>query len=79
MNGRKGGEGGLPVEYEYDTINKIELYDLSKDISETKNVADQYPGIVLKIQSLGDKMRNELGDKLTDKVGTGTRLAGEIK
>ncbi len=79
LNGRNGGENGFPVSYDYNTINNIELYDLSTDISETVDVAAEHPEIVEKIQSLGDEIRNELGDKLTDKVGRGTRLIGEVK
>ena len=79
LNGRKGGENGLPVDYEYNTINDIELYNLSNDISETTNVAAENPEIVAKIQSLGDKIRAELGDALTDKTGSGTRAIGKIE
>jgi len=78
LNGRKGGKNGIPVKYEYNTIDKIELYDLSKDISETTDVATEYPEIVKKIQSLGNKIRTKLGDKLTNKVGTETRSVGKI-
>ena len=77
LNGRKGGKEGLPVDYEYNTINQIELYDLSKDISETKDVADENPYVVAKIKSLGNSIRTELGDSLTDKVGVGSRAVGE--
>ena len=56
LNGRKGGENGLPVEYEYNTMNTIELYDLSKDISETKDVASEHPDIVAEILSIGDNI-----------------------
>lgn len=79
LNGRKGGENGLPVDYEHNTIDKIELYDLSKDISETTDVATENPEIVKKIQSLGNKIRAELGDNLTGKIGSGTRSIGEAK
>ncbi len=78
LNGRKGGENGLPVKYEYNTMDQIELYDLSKDLSETKNVADENPEVVKQIQLLADNIRTELGDKLTDKVGTGNRAIGKI-
>lgn len=79
LNGRKGGEDGLPVDYEYNAIESIELYDLSEDVSETKNVAAEYPEVVQKISSLGDEIREELGDSLTDQEGEGTRLAGIIE
>lgn len=79
LNGRKGGENGLPVEYEYNTMDQIELYDLSKDISETTNVAAENPEVVAKIQSLGNKIRFELGDTLKDQVGKETRSIGKIE
>ena len=50
-----------------------------RDISETIDVAAKHPDIVAEILSLGDNIRTELGDTLLDKVGTGTRLAGEIE
>jgi arylsulfatase A-like enzyme len=79
LNGRKGGENGLPIKYDYNTIDQIELYDLSKDISETTDVAADNPEVVTKIQELGDKMRMELGDKLTESVGNGSRPIGKIE
>lgn len=79
LNGRPGGKNGIPVHYEYNTINQIELYDLSKDISETMNVAAANPEIISKIKSLADDMRLELGDKLYDQVGQGNRPIGKIE
>ena len=79
LNGREGGKNGFPVNYEQKTIDHIELYDLSKDISETINVADENPEVVAKIESLGNKMRAELGDALTNKTGEGTRSIGKIE
>lgn len=79
LNGKEGGRNGQPVDYEYNTIDGIELYDLSKDISETQNVAVENPEIVAKIKSLGTKIRAELGDALTDQVGTGSRPIGLVE
>ena len=79
LNGREGGRDGFPVNYDYNTIEEIELYDLSTDIGETKNVASENPEVVEKIKSLGDKMRTKLGDKLTDQVGTGNRPIGKVE
>ncbi|MDH3698800.1 MAG: sulfatase [Flavobacteriaceae bacterium] len=79
LNGRKGGENGLPVDYEHNTITEIELYDLSTDMGETTNVAAENPEIVAKIQTLGDKMRAELGDSLTDALGAGSRSIGKVE
>lgn len=79
LNGRKGGENGIPVNYQYNTFDKIELYNLSNDIGETINVADKNPEIVEKIKLLGNNIRSELGDKLTGKIGKGTRSIGQVK
>ena len=74
-----GGMDGYKIEYDYDNkVEKIELYDLTKDISETLDVADQHPEIVKKIKSLADKMRKELGDKLYGIEGSGNRPAGKL-
>jgi len=79
LNGREGGKGGLPVNYDNNTIDHIELYDLSKDISETKNVAAQYPEVVAQIEILAINMRVELGDKLNDQNGKENRPVGRIQ
>ena len=60
-------------------IDEIELYDLKNDISESKNVADQHPKIVLEIKSLADEMRKKLGDKLLNIKGTENRPAGSVE
>lgn len=79
LNGREGGKDGYPVEYEHNTIEKIELYDLVNDISETTNVAEEHPEIVAKIKSLAEKARNELGDALIEQTGTGNRPIGQVE
>ncbi len=79
LNGREGGKDGQPVNYEQATIEKVELYNLSTDISETNDVADQYPEIVKTIEVLADQMRNELGDKLTGVEGSGVREPGRVR
>jgi len=79
LNGRPGGTNGEPVNYDYNTIDQIELYDLSKDISETTDVAADHPEVVAKIKSLADGMRAELGDKLYDQVGVGNRPIGKVE
>jgi len=45
LNGRVGTDDGLPIDYEQNLITQ-ELYDLQNDISETTDVAAQYPEIV---------------------------------
>ena len=79
LNGREGGKDGYPVNYDMNEIDEIELYDLNNDISESKNVADQHPKIVLEIKSLADEMRKKLGDKLLNIKGTENRPAGSVE
>ncbi len=80
LNGRPGGKDGDAVRYEYKTFDKIELYDLFKDISETKDVAAENPKVVEKIKLLADKIRLELGDALQGKMtGRGNRPAGRVQ
>ncbi len=78
LNGRPGGKNGFPAPYDYVKINKIELYDLSNDIGEIKNVADKYPKVVDKIKQLADEMREKLGDSLYGIKGTENRQVGRI-
>lgn len=78
LNGREGGKNGLPVAYEYNTIDHIELYDLSNDFRETNDVASEYPEVIAQIKVLADQMRGELGDALTGKTGTGNRAPGKV-
>jgi len=57
----------------------LELYNLKNDISETTDVADQYPDIVARLQTLAEKARYELGDALTDSIGHEIRPPGRIE
>lgn len=79
LNGRPGGKNGMPSAYDRNTINQIELYNLSEDISETINVAKENPEVVEKIILLANDMREELGDALTDVQGKGTRTIGKAE
>ncbi len=78
LNGRSGGQDGYPVNYEMNAVENIELYNLNKNISETTNVAAQYPEVVEKIKTLAHDMRKELGDNLYGIEGTENRSAGKI-
>ena len=79
LNGRKGGTGGIPVPYGEVKFKEIELYNLKDDISETTNVAKDYPKVVAEILKLSDGIRTELGDMLHDKeFGLGSRPLGGV-
>lgn len=78
LNGREGGKDGLPVNYDLNELTEIELYDLINDKEETMNVANDHPEIVAHINDLAEKIRSELGDKLTNREGSGVREPGRI-
>ncbi len=75
MAGRPGGTGGIPTGYSQAKIG-LALFDMEKDIGETTDVKAKHPNIVIQLQALGDKMRNELGDN--GRTGTGTRPPGQL-
>jgi arylsulfatase len=60
-------------------ITKPELYDLSADIGETTNVADQHPDVVKRLLGYAEQARAELGDSLTKRKGTGVREPGRLE
>ena len=55
-----------------DGVKDYELYDLKNDISETENVADQYPEVVSRLKQQIEIARRELGDEKT--IGEGARF-----
>ncbi len=68
----EGGSDGKPGKGETRKI-ELSLFDLDADITESKNVADQNPDVVKRLQMLGDKIREELGDSLAGKKGSKLR------
>ena len=53
-----------------------QLYHLTTDIGESKNVADENPDVVAKLRSLADQMKNDLG---LDGVGPGCSAMGHVE
>jgi arylsulfatase A-like enzyme len=78
LNGRIGNDDGTPINYDWNNPMGLELYDLENDISETKDVATSHPEIVEKLLEHAEKARAELGDKLTERIGSGIRPAGAL-
>lgn len=76
LDGKPGGTGGKPVPYKQLEIG-LSLYDLKNDISESKNVLEQYPEIVKELQAHAEAARIDLGDTLTNRRGNGIRPAGK--
>ena len=79
MDGQAPGKDGTPGKYKQIKIEKPELYHLSKDFTESKNVADANPKVVEQLLALADKAREDLGDSLTKKAGKGVRAPGQLK
>ena len=77
LNGRKGGTGGIPTNYEQATTGK-ELYNLKDDVSETKNVIEEFPNVAKRLEKAAKVARADLGDKLTNQSGTGVRPAARL-
>jgi arylsulfatase A-like enzyme len=72
---KSGGKEGRPVAYGQ-AKTPLALYDLQKDPGESKNVADQNPEIVSRLEQLAEKVRGDLGDASTKRKGTGVRPPG---
>lgn len=79
MEGQEPGMDGLPGNYKMVELKEIELYDLENDISETKNVANDFPGIIQEIRKMADAMRAELGDSLTGMEGSERREPARVR
>jgi arylsulfatase A len=79
LKGHPGGFGGRPIAYQEDVIRRLTLFDLDNDISETKNVLDDYPEVVTELQAAAERARTDLGDKLTRREGNGIRPAGKLE
>jgi len=66
----------LRGKYEQGTESPMELYNLRKDIGETREVSGQHPEIVTRLSKLAEHARADLGD--WDRDGGGQRLAGWV-
>jgi len=76
LNGRAGGINGRPVKYETLPLQQPHLYELVKDPGESNDVAASHPAVVERLLALADEAREDLGDALTQKKGTGNREPG---
>ncbi|MFT4709431.1 MAG: arylsulfatase A [Planctomycetota bacterium] len=72
------GSGGTPGDYNWSAETELALFDLEQDIGESRNVAADFPEVVAALSALGDNMRHELGDKLTDIQGAENREPGRV-
>jgi arylsulfatase A-like enzyme len=75
LDHKPAGKDGKPAKYT-EVKTPLALFDLENDVGETKNVAEQHPDVVGRLQALADKARDELGDSATRQEGKGVRPAG---
>ena len=77
MQGQELGQDGKPGKYTQHKIGE-ELFNLSTDPHETKDVAKQYPKVVEQLQAIAETARADLGDSLTKRKGNGARPPGQL-
>ncbi|MBP6785423.1 MAG: sulfatase [Verrucomicrobiales bacterium] len=73
----KGGDGGIPVDYT-NLTSGLELYHLTDDRYESKDLAQEHPEKVAELLKVAAAARAELGDALTKEKGAGTREPGRL-
>ena len=72
------GEDGRPGKYAKGEI-AVALFDLETDIRETKDLAEQHPEVVTRLQALAEKCREDLGDSATGREGRNVRQSGRLE
>ena len=77
IQGQKPGRDGIPGSYRSLAVGR-ELYDLSQDPGESRDVAGAHPEIVRHLESLAEKARADLGDSLTQRPASNARRAGRL-
>lgn len=76
LAGKPGGQDGKPAAYAQAKTD-IVLFDLENDPGETTDVAGKNPQMVVHLQMLADKAREDLGDSATKQEGKGVRPPGK--
>jgi arylsulfatase len=79
LDGRTGRSDGLPIPYEQVKLEQNELYDLLADVREERNIADQNPDMVKRLEGFAEEARQELGDSLSKRTGAGVRQPGRVE
>ncbi len=69
------GNDGMPGTYTHPTTG-LELYNLSNDIGESDDVADQHPEVVAYLSQLADSVQQAFGDAVMGIEGREVRPAG---
>lgn len=77
MAGQTPGKDGLPGQYAQNKAG-LELYEMTSDPGETRNVAAANPEVMARLTELAAQARSDLGDALTGAIGTGHREPGRV-
>ena len=75
--GQPTAKDGVRGQYKTSSAG-LELYDLEKDGGETTNVAEKFPDVVKRLETLAEKARDDMGDSLTNRIGKGSREPGRV-
>jgi arylsulfatase A-like enzyme len=76
MQGQPMGGDGKPGPYRQAEIG-LQLFDLKQDIGETTDVAAEHPDVVSRLQGYAEMARDDLGDTLAGRKGSGVRPHGK--
>ena len=75
MLGQEPGKDGTPGKYRPLRVAHA-LYNLREDPGEIRDVAAENPATVQHLEALAEQAREDLGDTLTTRTGSGTREPG---
>ncbi len=78
LEGQPIANGGTPAKYQERKLEQTELYDLENDVGESTNVADKNPEIVKQLEAFAESAREDLGDALMKRKGSGAREPGRV-
>ncbi len=76
LGGHKPGMDGWPGVYLKQPVLAPELYDMAEDVREHRNVAARHPEIVQRLLALAEQCREDLGDLIANRKGSGVRGPG---
>ena len=77
MQGQEPGRDGRPGRYAQQQIG-LALFNLADDPGEQRDVAQQHPEEVARLEAIAEQARADLGDRLTKREGIGLRPAGQL-
>ena len=77
LDGKPGGDEGKETAYVEKPVPRA-LYDLANDPAETTDVSAANPEVLAEMLAHVEAAREELGDALTKREGSGRRAVGRV-